>query len=153
MNETLIYAVISLSATGSLAAIILYFVAQKFKVIEDPRIDEIEEVLPSANCGACGYPGCRNFAEAVTKVKNLENYFCPVGGNDCMANIAKILGLEAAQMEAMIAVVRCSGSHEHRPKTSSYDSASSCKISSAVVEFDRSITGSMRTFISEFGNV
>ncbi|MBN2236209.1 MAG: ferredoxin, partial [Bacteroidales bacterium] len=67
MNEVLIYAVVSLGAIGIVAAVILYFVAQKFKVYEDPRIDEVEEVLPSANCGGCGYAGCRAFAEGLVK--------------------------------------------------------------------------------------
>jgi len=58
VNEVLIFSVISLSAIGAVAAVVLYFVAQKFKVIEDPKIDEIEEILPAANCGGCGFAGC-----------------------------------------------------------------------------------------------
>ena len=65
MNSVLLFTIITLSTMGLVAAIILYFVAQKFKVYEDPRIDEVEDVLPSANCGGCGFPGCRNFAEAL----------------------------------------------------------------------------------------
>ena len=59
MNEIVLYTVISLSAIGLIAALILYFASQKFKVYEDPRIDEVEESLPKANCGGCGFPGCR----------------------------------------------------------------------------------------------
>ena len=66
MNVVLI-TIISLGVLGALAAIILYFVAQKFKVFEDPRIDQVEEALPAANCGGCGFPGCRAFAEAMVK--------------------------------------------------------------------------------------
>ena len=51
MNDVMIYSVISLGAIGIAAAVVLYFVAQKFKVIEDPKIDEVEEALPAANCG------------------------------------------------------------------------------------------------------
>ena len=64
MNDVVIYAVASLGVIGIAAAVILYFVAQKFKVIEDPRIDEVEDALPSANCGGCGFAGCRAYAEA-----------------------------------------------------------------------------------------
>ena len=67
MSTTILFTIISLSAIGAGAAIILYFVAQKFKVYEDPRIDQVEEALPAANCGGCGYPGCRGFAEALRK--------------------------------------------------------------------------------------
>ena len=48
-----------LGVTGLVAAVLLYFVAQKFKVEEDPRIDEVQEALPGANCGGCGFAGCR----------------------------------------------------------------------------------------------
>ncbi|RUA34754.1 MAG: ferredoxin, partial [Bacteroidetes bacterium] len=56
-----------MAAIGGVAAVILYFVAQKFKVIEDPKIDLIDEALPGANCGGCGYAGCRAFAENLVK--------------------------------------------------------------------------------------
>jgi len=64
MTTTIIYTIISLCAIGIASAVILYFVAQKFKVEEDPRIDTVESILPGANCGGCGKPGCRGFAEA-----------------------------------------------------------------------------------------
>lgn len=120
--------IITLSAIGLLAAIILYFVAQKFKVYEDPRIDQVEEALPAANCGGCGYTGCRNFAEALIKAENLDDFYCPVGGNEVMATVAKILGREATDKEEQVAVVRCSGAPEHRPKKNTYDGAESCAI-------------------------
>ncbi|PLX09971.1 MAG: ferredoxin, partial [Marinilabiliales bacterium] len=136
MSYTLIYTVIMLSALGVILALILFVVAQKFKVIEDPRIDEVDEALPGANCGGCGYPGCRGFAEACVKADSLDDLFCPVGGNDCMANVAKVLGMEAAAKEPMVAVVKCSGSPEFRQKTTVYEGAQSCKISSALYSGD-----------------
>ena len=54
MTTTIIYTIISLCAIGIASAVILYFVAQKFKVEEDPRIDTVESILPGANCGGCG---------------------------------------------------------------------------------------------------
>jgi len=63
MNLILI-SLITLGLVGAISAIILYFTAQKFHVFEDTRIDDVEEALPSANCGGCGFPGCRAFAEA-----------------------------------------------------------------------------------------
>ena len=54
MITTIIFTVASLSLLGLLLAIVLYFVAQKFKVEEDPRIDIVENLLPGANCGGCG---------------------------------------------------------------------------------------------------
>ena len=55
--EIVLYSVITLGVLGLVLAAILYIVAQKFKVQEDPRIDEIASILPGANCGGCGYPG------------------------------------------------------------------------------------------------
>lgn len=132
MNEVLIYTIISLSGLGLVAAIILYFVAQKFKVYEDPRIDEVEDILPAANCGGCGFAGCRNFAEALVKSDDISDFYCPVGGNEVMEKAAKILGKEATSQEPKVAVVRCNGSCDHRPKTNQYDGAATCAISSAL---------------------
>ncbi|MFA8299379.1 MAG: Fe-S cluster domain-containing protein [Hyphomicrobiales bacterium] len=130
MNEVMLYAVISLGAIGIVAAVVLYFVAQKFKVIEDPKIDEVEEALPAANCGGCGFPGCRGFAEATVNAANekqsLEGLNCPVGGNDVMNQVAGILGLEAEAKEPQIAVIRCSGSKANAPQKAEYDGPMSC---------------------------
>lgn len=125
---TIIYTVITLGAIGTSAAVILYFVAQKFKVYEDPRIDEVEVALPGANCGGCGYAGCRAFAEACVKAGDLNDLYCPVGGNDCMGGVAKILGLEAVKKDPRVAVLRCNGTCEHRPKINNYDGAGTCAI-------------------------
>ena len=128
MSPIILYSIISLSIIGAVAAVILYFIAQKFKVYEDPRIDDIEAVLPGANCGGCSVPGCRAFAEALVKADDISTLYCPVGGNDTMALVAKILGKEVTAKEPLVAVVRCSGSPEHRPKTNVYDGAPSCAV-------------------------
>ncbi len=130
MTTTILYTIISLSGLGAIAAIILYIVAQKFKVYEDPRIDDVEDALPAANCGGCGYPGCRQFAEALVNADDISELYCPVGGNETMQKVAEILGKEAGEKEPLVAVVRCNGTPENRPKTNEYDSAQTCAISS-----------------------
>lgn len=132
----ILYTVLMLSILGVLAAVILYFVAQKFKVYEDPRIDEVEAVLPGANCGGCGYPGCRGFAEAFVKADDISTFFCPVGGNETSAAAAKVVGKSAVEQAPMVAVVRCSGSPDHRPKTSIYNGATSCKVATTLFSGD-----------------
>lgn len=136
MNDVLIYAVVSLGTVGIVSAVILYFVAQKFKVYEDPRIDEVEEALPSANCGGCGYAGCRAFAENIVKAGNMEGFNCPVGGADVMQEVGKILGLEAEVAEPKIAVVRCNGSLQNSPKKVHYDGISTCASASVLYAGD-----------------
>jgi electron transport complex protein RnfB len=136
MSPIVLYTVLSLSATGIAAAIILFFIAQRFKVIEDPRIDLVEDTLPGVNCGGCGFAGCRNFAEACVKADNLNKLFCPPGGNDTMAEVAAILGKEAVEKDPLVAVVRCSGSFAHRAKVNHYDGAASCAIASSLYAGD-----------------
>jgi electron transport complex protein RnfB len=130
VNSVLIFAVVSLSAIGLVSAVVLYFVAQKFKVIEDPRIGIVEESLPAANCGGCGYAGCRNFAEGLVRKaedeKSIEGLNCPVGGLDVMNKVAAILGLEAPETDPLFAVVRCNGSFANAPSKVRYDGPSTC---------------------------
>lgn len=132
MNSVILYTILSLSGLGATAAIVLFFVAQKFKVVEDPRIDEVEEKLPAANCGGCGFPGCRNFAEACVKSEDFEGLYCPVGGNETMSAIAAILGRDAVEQDPRVAVLRCNGTCEARPKTNNYNGAATCSIASAL---------------------
>jgi len=122
----------TLVVLGATAAVILYAAAQKFKVYEDPRIDQVEAVLPAANCGGCGFPGCRAFAEALVKADDISTLLCPVGGAAVMAQAAGILGKEAAATAPMVAVVRCNGNCDVRPKTNNYDGASSCAIAASL---------------------
>ena len=104
MNVILI-AVISLGVIALVSAAILYVASKKFAVYEDPRIAQVAEVLPQANCGGCGYPGCSGFADACVKAGSLDGKLCPVGGQPVMTKIAGILGLDAAASEPMVAVV------------------------------------------------
>lgn len=126
----MIFAVVSLSAIGLISAVVLYFIAQKFKVIEDPRIGTVEESLPAANCGGCGFAGCRNFAEALVRKadeeKSIDGLNCPVGGPDVMKKVAAILELVAAETEPMIAVLRCNGSFKNAPSKVKYDGPATC---------------------------
>ncbi len=131
MNVVII-TVLTLAILGTVAALVLYFVAQKFKVFEDPRIDQVEEVLPAANCGGCGFPGCRAFAEALVKSDDISELNCPVGGAETMKIAAGILGKEVAESDPMIAVVKCNGTCENRPKTNKYDGATSCAVAASL---------------------
>lgn len=126
--STIVITIISLCAIGIASAVILYLVAQKFKVEEDPRIDIVEGLLPGANCGGCGYPGCRGLAEAAVKSDTLDGISCPVGGASTMSQIAAALGREVKAQAPKIAVVRCNGNCTNRPRTSEYNGARSCAI-------------------------
>lgn len=86
-----------LGVISLVAAVLLYFVSQYFKVEEDPRIDLVTAVLPGANCGGCGFAGCRNFAEACVKAGGIDGLACPVGGDPTMEEVKKILTPAAAE--------------------------------------------------------
>ena len=129
---TILYTIISLTALGIVAAVALYFVAQRFKVYEDPRIDEVEAELPASNCGGCGFAGCRNFAEQLVKAESFDDLYCPVGGNETMAKVAALLGKEAVAQDARVAVLRCNGACEYRPRVNIYDGAATCAIVAAL---------------------
>jgi len=124
----IVISLLTLVIIGSFSAVILYFVSRKFEVHEDPRIDEVEAVLPAANCGGCGFPGCRGFANACVKADTLDNLYCTVGGDATMEKVAAILGKTAVTSVPMVAVVRCGGTCELRPHTNKYDGVSSCAI-------------------------
>lgn len=120
------FSFIALSALAFIFAIVIYFVDKKFKVIEDPKIDEVQEALPGANCGGCGYPGCRGFAEALVKAGKIDGFFCPVGGNETMKKIGNILGLKVEEKAPQIAVIRCNGTFQNAPSKVKYDGYLSC---------------------------
>jgi Na+-translocating ferredoxin:NAD+ oxidoreductase subunit B len=129
MNSTILITIISLSLLALVSAVILYFIAQKFKIVEDPRIDEVQALLPSANCGGCGFAGCRNFAESLVKAESFDGLNCPVGGSSVMNRIAEMLGKVAPVVDPTVAVLLCNGTPENRPRTSVYNGASDCRIS------------------------
>lgn len=130
MNVILV-AVIALGVLGLVLAAVLFLTAKKFAVEEDPRIAQVTEVLPGANCGGCGFPGCGGFAEACVKAADggsLEGKLCPVGGQPVMEQVAGILGLTAEAGEQRVAVVRCNGTCANRPRTVQYDGVRTCRI-------------------------
>lgn len=131
MNPVILYSVVTLGAVAAGAAMILFFIAKKFKVDEDPRIDEVTELLPGANCGGCGYPGCRGFGEALVKAADegdISALNCPPGGADTMAAIGKYLGLEVAEAAPTVAILRCGGTRAKAPAKLSYDGPEKCVI-------------------------
>ena len=125
-------AIIVLGIVGIIAAIVLYVVAKKFHVYEDPRIADVEEHLPGANCGSCGYSGCHAFAVACSQATSLDGLNCPGAGSESMAKIADILGLTAVAAVPQIAVVRCNGSCENREHYNRYDGVHSCSIEASL---------------------
>lgn len=130
--EVLIYTIAALGVLGVLAAAILYVVARMFRVDEDPRIDDVEKMLPGANCGGCGLAGCRALAVALVAQDDISALYCPGAGADGMKGISTFLGKAAPMREPQIAVVRCAGSCDKRPLQNRFDGAASCAVEAAL---------------------
>ena len=128
MNFILI-AVIVLGAIALVSAVVLYITSKRFAVYEDPRLETITEALPGANCGGCGFPGCGGMADALVKgadTGSIEGLFCPVGGQKVMENVADLLGMTVEKTDPMVAVVRCNGTCENRPRIAEYNGLRTC---------------------------
>ncbi|MGB5648366.1 MAG: Fe-S cluster domain-containing protein, partial [Muriicola sp.] len=132
MADSILNSAVLLAILGLIAALVLYLVSKKFYVYEDPLIAEVEGLLPAANCAGCGFPGCRSFAEKLVSSDDISDLFCPVGGNDIMKLVSETLGKEVAEQDPTVAVVRCQGSCDVRPKTSEYQGPKSCAISALI---------------------
>jgi len=105
-------------------AILAY--AKKIYTIEaDERIELITDALPSANCGGCGYAGCKNLAEAIVKGEAKTNA-CPVGGSEMCAEIAAIMGEQVLESVRYRAQVMCSGTDDLARQKYEYDGIRDC---------------------------
>lgn len=121
--------VIALGAIALISSVVLYLVSKKFAVNEDPRIGTVSELLPGANCGGCGFAGCSGMACALVAGAgngSIEGLRCPVGGDEVMEKIADALGMAASSSEPLVAVVRCNGTCDNRPRIAEYDGLHTC---------------------------
>lgn len=123
--NSILWSGVSLGGLGLLFGAGLAFASQKFAVEVDPRAVQILDALPGANCGGCGYPGCAGFANAVVEGAAPVTG-CPVGGSDCSASIAMIMGIEAQSGTKMIARVLCAGTSEQCKDKYAYNGIPDC---------------------------
>ncbi len=133
VSEVLSHTLPALLVLGSLAAVfgtVLALANRFFAVQVDPRQAAIEELLPKANCGACGYGGCAAYAEAVVAGK-ADPSQCLPGGPETAQAIAAVMGLEAGAMAPKVAVVLCQGSREATGERFHYEGAADCRAATA----------------------
>ena len=116
---------------GLFFAALLVMAEKKLKVEVDPKVALIEDVLPAANCGACGLPGCVAFAEAVVD-GSAEVHGCTVGGAEVAGLIASIMGVEAKSVQRVVAKVFCRGGNKETVKNAVYYGVVSCRSSATV---------------------
>jgi Na+-translocating ferredoxin:NAD+ oxidoreductase RNF subunit RnfB len=104
---------------------------RKLYVYEDPRIDVVEDMLPHANCGACGLPGCRPFAEAVVDGRMLPGK-CTVSSDEGRAAIASYLGVDLGSEEKKVARLACAGGTNVARNKASYRGVKTCTAAALV---------------------
>ncbi len=105
----------------------LAFAAKKFAVKEDPRVDQVSDVLAHAHCGACGYPGCRQYAEQVVQNPDVKATLCTPGGAATAEAVARITGKVMEQTEPKIARVFCQGGCSKARRRFKYEGIQDCK--------------------------
>jgi electron transport complex protein RnfB len=120
-----------MAGIGVVLAAILAFADKKFYVYEDPRIDEVEALLPKANCGACGCTGCRSFAEKAVEGAIAPGK-CTVNSPDNIVLIAELLKVEAGGDEKRVARLACAGGRNVARQRANYDGLESCRAAALV---------------------
>jgi RnfABCDGE-type electron transport complex B subunit len=135
--EILIAALIVMGFLGLTFGIGLAYASKVFHVEVDPRVEQVDEALPGANCGACGQPGCSGYAQAVVEGK-APLTACSPGGPDVAAEIAGILGMDAGEFVPMTAIVKCAGGRNESPARADYHGPATCSSAELVVGGDKS---------------
>lgn len=126
-------------ALGLMLSGLLAFANKKLFVYEDPRIDVVEEQLPSANCGACGFAGCRAFAEAVV-AGTASPAQCTASSPEMVDSIAAYLGVEAKRGEKRVARLACAGGDDVARRFAHYEGRQSCRAAAMVAGGGKSCT-------------
>ncbi len=137
MFENIIWPVVSLGGMGLLFGAGLAFASKKFSVEKDPREDEIKDVLPGANCGACGYPGCDGLAAAIVAGEAAVNS-CPVGGKAVAEKVSSIMGVDANDSAPMVAKVLCKGGCSETKNKFNYQGIYDCEAASMLLDGPKS---------------
>ena len=95
---TLVSALIALGTLALIFGAVLGYAAIRFKVDSDPLVEQIDDILPQTQCGQCGYPGCRPYAEAIANGDDINK--CPPGGEATIRKLADLMGVEAKPLNA-----------------------------------------------------
>ena len=128
---SIIIAIAALGGLTLLLAFMLIVANKKLYVYEDPRIDKVADMLPHANCGACGYPGCRPFAEALVHGNSLPGK-CTVSTDEGRQSIAEFLGVDLGAEEKQVARLACAGGTNVAINRARYVGIESCQAAALI---------------------
>ncbi len=116
---------------GLACAAALAAAARMLAVREDPRIEEVLDILPGANCGGCGYAGCESYAKAIVSGGAPVN-LCTPGGEEVAGAVAALLGVDAQPVERKVAIVLCGGDDTKAGRRFAYNGVADCHAANAV---------------------
>lgn len=129
MAEKVKFTLVFAASIAALFGLGLAFAAQKFAVKIDPRIEDVKGVLAGAHCGACGYPGCEQYAEAVVKNPDVAPNLCTPGGARATEAVARITGKAAGAAEPVFSRIMCQGGLSRSVKRFKYEGVADCRAS------------------------
>lgn len=125
----ILWSILTLGVLGLISGGLLAYGAKKFHVDVDPKIESLLEVLPGANCGACGYPNCAELAKAILR-EDVGVNGCIAGGSDVASKVAEIMGKKVEEVGLKkVAVVRCRGTKDKAKEKFRYIGVESCSAS------------------------
>ncbi len=126
-----LHAILILGGVGLVFAVFIALANKRLWVWEDPRIEIVASMLPNANCGACGLPGCRAFAEQAVE-GHIAPSQCTVGSDDVHKAIAGFLGVDAGAAVRRVARLHCAGGHDVAESQAEYRGLATCAAAAAV---------------------
>ncbi|MGI6005733.1 MAG: RnfABCDGE type electron transport complex subunit B [Christensenellales bacterium] len=126
--QVILYSLLVLGGLGVIFAAALGVAAKKFDDGVHPDVAAVNDALPGANCGACGFAGCENYAAAIVQ-EGASISRCPVGGASVMEAIAQILGVATEEREEFVAFVSCQGGHRNAKSRGDYEGPDNCRAS------------------------
>ena len=132
--------ILLLAGVAAICAVVLTLASIFFKVKEDETAIAIHDCLPGANCGACGYSGCDGYAKALSEGTTTATNLCVPGGDSTSAEIAEILGVEAADVVEKVAYVACNGTCAATERKYDYHGYKSCIAANLSYSGDKTCT-------------
>lgn len=132
MPNEILLAILIVSGIGLIIGVVLAVASIVMAVPTNEKVDAVRAELPGANCGACGYSGCRAYAKAIV-AGDAEVNLCPVGGKDVAVKLGEIMGVEVGDVERKVAVVRCMGSKDNTERRFKYQGAQNCRSATNLV--------------------
>ena len=123
--DTIVLAIASVTVLGLVCSVMLAVASKIMAVKVDERVSQIREMLPGANCGACGYSGCDGYANAIVNEGAMTNV-CTPGGDKVSKEISAFLGVEALDVLECVAAVYCRGDSAARRRKMEYQGITTC---------------------------